>query len=446
MPQYSTPKGTPRARRVGLSNHGRSHTGAEKLPPDAPVVTGYAYRRFSQSWTSNDPTRNTDSDVHMLVPLGDFSTIKVTGSNPSWKKEVQEGVNASTRYLRRGGVLVPARLSYTGNYKVGNLFIFDSTDYSSLAIPDLSVRSSDLARDQAVGKVKNKISNLAQSAQVLTPLAEIHELHGLAESFLGITAKVVTEIAALKKQGIARTIGGSFLFNKKKRIQLIRDAQDIWLTYSFGIKPLLADIRAASKAVTEFVNRGQHNDQVSGTGTFEWFSQSVETSIPGQMVLAKMTGQFKHTVSYKIVAGWRFNVLGGDYSGFQHFGVTPGAWVSVAWETFPYSWLLDYFTTIGATLDDTFVGTAGQSIYIVEDRKYTVEGYVNMEGSILNGLDGAVSPITHRGFVSLFEFERTPLSALPARSFRFKTTDEINRNTVNRLLNLSALLKPSNKG
>jgi len=37
-------------------------------------------------------------------------------------------------------------------------------------------------------------------------------------------------------------------------------------------------------------------------------------------------------------------------------------------------------------------------------------------------------------------FDRSKLSSLPYGSFRFKSVDEVGKNAVNKLLNLSALL------
>jgi hypothetical protein len=110
-----------------------------------------------------------------------------------------------------------------------------------------------------------------------------------------------------------------------------------------------------------------------------------------------------------------------------------------------YSWVWDYFTTVGAFLDDVFTSDPSKCIYCVKSELYTAE----VVGTVRATANRAYPATTKywEDYVDdavftgkYFNFQRTPLAKLPNRALRFKTVDEIGFNAVNKVLNLASVL------
>lgn len=111
------------------------------------------------------------------------------------------------------------------------------------------------------------------------------------------------------------------------------------------------------------------------------------------------------------------------------------------WELVPYSWVVDYFTTVGSFLDDTFVADQGKCIYVVECKKYTVKAMSTFVHVPNNSNCNIVSGYCEPAMAEWYSFRRTPLSKFPDRKLRFKTMAEIGGlGAFNKVLNLAAVL------
>lgn len=121
---------------------------------------------------------------------------------------------------------------------------------------------------------------------------------------------------------------------------------------------------------------------------------------------------------------------------------------STAWELMPFSWMIDYFTTVGDYLSDTFEIPSGVLKYLTESRTCLnlFEDMVRPEGKPYGAgfVNHSVQYFSFRpASVTYVNFERTVLATLPHRVLRFKTKDEVGINAVTRLLNLASLIKGS---
>jgi hypothetical protein len=123
----------------------------------------------------------------------------------------------------------------------------------------------------------------------------------------------------------------------------------------------------------------------------------------------------------------------------EHFNVKFPALVPAAWELVPFSWIVDYFATVGPFLDDVFTGSPVNAVYLNRTRKYTATGanflsYQEVNGAlILRHQPGNV--IWKYNF-----FDRTPLQAIPRAALRLRSVDEVGRYGLNKLLNLTSIL------
>jgi membrane-bound inhibitor of C-type lysozyme len=295
---------------------------------------------------------------------------------------------------------------------------------------DLSsqVNSADDAalKDIALAKLKRKLAASTKSAQALVPLAELRELHGLVRG---------TERAAVD---IIKTL---LTIKQTKGRSVAKYASNAWLTWSFGIKPMIADTKAIVESIGEYLTRNDFNIRLTGSAKKSWFSsvkQPGTTGIYGGKLI--WSAQLKHELSYRYIAGFDVNwKSGNNYTVYDQLNISSEALPSVAWELIPYSWVVDYFTTVGAYLEDTFSSNASTTKFVVLNKRYTMSG--NLNGGLAPELSQVVNSTCRPGMVDYFSLTRTSLGAqLPTRQLRFKSFDEIGVNGVNRLLNLASLL------
>jgi hypothetical protein len=394
-------------------------TGTTVLPINAP----WAYRSESRDDFGFYSLDWDKPDVHTYY--GDAVTVRV--SDPAWRDKLKNGTDASNYYRRSDASWSTRHATVTVRFPDLSQ---TTTGFSSFngGHPGFSPTDNTL-RDIALSRVKRRINSLSQSYQALIPLAEIRELHGLIGGITHFTTDAVKALLEIK-----RTKGRSAL----------RFAQKSWLLYSFGVKPMLADIHDAVQSMWNYLTKAERHDRVQGTMSKDWLSQTNGQVAGVVFVPLDYSAEAHHYLSYRFVAGWKFLVRSSnDYSVYKQLGLTVPAIIPALWELTPYSWVIDYFTTVGDLLEDIFVGQAGNSMYVVEDRLYRYKSVLTSE------FHSADIPLhgyfqSHRrgqGTLEYYEFERTPLASLPPRSLRFRTADEIGRYGVTKLLNLVALLR-----
>jgi hypothetical protein len=392
-------------------------------------------RRDQVSENENPPNSGNWSvnvSVHSDVDWSGFGwqDVKITNKDPLWRDKLKKGTDASQYYKRSGVELSWKPLSGATKTLNPGSFPFNTRGYFSdtlLSSHPARVTTDSTVRDIALSRVKRRIASLEESYQALIPLAELREARGLFRQMVDMTIDTVKVIADLK-----RTKGKS----------AFRYAQDRWLIYSFGISPMIADLKGLGASMWAYLTKGDVRDRVQGTMGRDFFSATSGDSIAGLLgAPIRYSAEARHQISYRYVAGWKFLIRSStDYGMLAHLGFKPAALVPALWETTAYSWVVDYFTTAGDWLEDVFLGSAGSSMYVVEDRKYQYRSVMTQEYYISNPAL-AVFTKHQRGqvVVDFWEFERTPLSALPSRTLRFKTVDEIGNHALTKLLNLASL-------
>jgi len=295
------------------------------------------------------------------------------------------------------------------------------------AYPSSYPGSTNSAIDQqALLDLKRKLKKQIGSFDSLAPIGELRECRGLIRGLANSATGIVKTLVDIKK-----TRGGS----------AFKYASEAWLNWSFGVKPMISDVKKLATAIAKFQQRSDRNIVITGNASTDWISGQLGfglTGARGASVNSRRSSH--HTLSYRYTAS--FNLLlssANNYGAADHFGFDVPSLVPAAWELMAFSWLLDYFSTMGDFLDDAFSSPSANSVYVVQTRKYTMESdidqwFVPDSGTIiLNQTRG-----THH--VRYFEFQRTPFSALPRIAVRFRTLDEIGKGGVNKLLNLVSLV------
>lgn len=368
-------------------------------------------------------------------------TSKSWIKDTDWKVKVSKKQDASHAYSRtHWEYLLPHYSSGVGTANYGTrpdagLYTFRDYDLANSSAA-AAVRSDPTLKDQALARFKRELSGALGNAKLAIPVVELRELRSTISQSAKLSQELLENIVKIRKT---------------KGRAAIKYIQDAWLTYSFGVAPMIADTMAALDAVKAFQERPSRLHRIRKSASARTHSGSTTTSLAyygfGWSTQTDVTQFLQYT--YTGAVDFKFT-SSNDYSLRSHLGLFDN-WrtvPSLLWELMPFSWVFDYFTTVGAFLDDTFELPPGSLKYLNESTLYTGHAVITRKlvpwtatstGWFNQSIRSSSSVPGHARYVS---FERKVLTALPHRSLRIKTVDEVGRNAVNKLLNLSAILKP----
>lgn len=411
---------------------------------DTPAKYGFNAYRFDQD--SRFPGFGSPTVTNVNVAFGSGVDIKTSNKNPNYRSDIAKRIDATTDHRRTVNTCQPAYIRHEStNYATAPSYT-TSSNFSSftLGFNDVLVEPSDLVlRDQALIKIKRKLSKRTEDFKAIAPLVELKQLRGLIRS--------MAQQSEAYFRGLVKTRNALKLQVPLKRGKLytytslepsfLSKLGDSWLTFSFGISPSIADANNLVKAIDDHLmgHDETYRDRASATRT--WATS--ETSIASGSANANMllSSHMEHRLTYAFGTGLQLALSAANpYDLTEKFGLTFGDIIPAFWELTPYSWLVDYFTTMGAFLEDTFTVPPGSTVFLYETKRYTRSVVTDISFSkslpqvIVAGSNGGTSTQNYFGYT------RTKLSGLPHLSLRFKTLDEIGVNSLKRLLNLSSLL------
>lgn len=384
-----------------------------------------------------------DSRFPGIYNFGAGATVSTIGQNvvssvdnPNWRNQIARGVDASTAYskqVRSIDSFATANASCKTVFPSLGATITGTLDFRGLSTPGIQVVHDSTIRDIALKRLKNKLNSDLKQFKALIPLGELREMRGLVNQSTRI---IKDTILYLLQPG-----------RKKDPRAFVKFAQEKWLHMNFGIMPILSDASNLAMAIDEILNSRGHRVVYRGSFTDDIFESTSDTSA------GSLTGTYgcnlalststHHRVSYKFTAGVDTTVISGNnYNVQEHFGLQFSDLPSALWELTAFSWVIDYAATVGEYLEDVFSSPGVLTSYIsenhrcisVREHEYRPIKWPQVETQMS-------SSQSTRGVEKLFYFSRTPLSQLPRRILRFKTSDEVGRNAVSKLLNLASLLQ-----
>jgi hypothetical protein len=389
---------------------------------NTPVLTSKVFRAdrwqkafgiYSPNWISVTTTENQGSDTRSGT------------KNPNWRVTIASGGDATSSYSRTLFKLKPTSyniysedpLSWSrgSGQMFGGMLTFQ---------PDYTV-----LKDQAIGRLKHKLRSKVGNAQLGPPIAESREIHRLVRQINGLGMSTFRALLAAKKSGgksVAKQFG------------------NIWLGFGFGVNPLLQDIKSAADSILEYITREDRRIVVTASISRDYNSMKDNAVSSSDYISAHSSlGWFlssNHVQGIRYVAGVNINVrAGSNYSMPDHLGLKIEALPSILWELTPYSWALDYFSTVGSWLDDVFYTLPVTVIYLSESYKYQCRTVATPKAI---NISGATSTLSGNPSVGVYTaFTRTKLApTLPTRSLRIKTVDEIANHGLTKLLNLGSVI------
>jgi len=361
-----------------------------------------------------------------LISFG--TNERVTTSDPNWRVKLAKRLEATNPYSFKEWVSVVSYLSHcTTLRRDPGLEIHGECLQSYFGGGYGLVSDSDdtALRDLALARVKNRLQSHYGNVNAVVPVVELRDLR---HTITG-TAKLATDLLHTLT-AIRKTKGASAR----------KYAADAWLNFSFGVNPLISDTAKIASSIQDYLDRKDHSTRITGVASKNWFSslkETGQTSAFGAGLSTHSVGY--HTLSYKYIAG--FDILveaANNYSIVDHLGLRPEQLLSVAWELTPYSWVVDYFATVGPFLDDTFVVPPGSTKFVLLDRLYTLD--VDIRTSIVPSSGTIVTSQSKKpGYLKYVHFDRSRLTSLPRIGLHFRSFDSVGSYAVNKLLNLASV-------
>lgn len=401
------------------------------------VLKTRIYTQLSGPWNGRYTIAVEPVDV-VYTKVSATTGVDVANYRDKLRKHENASSNYSTRWIDVKDV---GRCRHTFDYfDVGNSNkTWDLMGEISLVGPGWNLEtipSDSTLRDIALGRFKNKVADENAQFALLTNLAELRELPDLVRQISLLVRNVRRIYADVRHLNVSRLSGR---------------LSELWLTFSFGVSPLLGEAASLAEAIAASLSEGYHSSY-TGKAKSTWVSySSLGNQAVGYNTRTTVICRKEHTLTYKYRGGVHIRPRNAaEYSAFanamyalrDNLGVTPSGVLSAAWELLPFSWVADYFATVGAFLGDVISTDDGQSLdYLTLSTKYVCKKtFLTVNASAVTQYASNISESTTFGIVEEGSYVRTVLPVIPVRALRFKTPEEVSKHIDTKIANLLAVL------
>jgi hypothetical protein len=288
------------------------------------------------------------SGVEESVYLGD--------SPPDWRARIIAGRDASSE-------LIGDRWLFNGNnvkyetrglkYPILGQSVLTSGKPDPLAVycTDAGIIANAAAENQAAGAILNSYKGAVTHFRGLDFAAEFLEVIQLLtnplKGLFGLSMGLAKEVKKFRKWAhkrpsyYAERIGGAYL------------------SFTFGVQPLLSDAQAAAETAATLMNEVARKYDVTIKGFGQHFERTFGP-LNHQLVgcayaRQRIYGSLNSEVRYRGKVGID---LTNPYGNALFAGFTPPDIIPAVWEGLPFSFLVDYFTNVGDVL---YRGTTASS-------------------------------------------------------------------------------------
>lgn len=369
----------------------------------------------------------------ITAPLNPGQTSQSGVRDTDWRLKVSKRQNAAYPYMHsiyevHRPFVLTARSRFREFGSTIDSFM-EKADYGAYTISFPNV--SDI-QAIALTRFRRKLASQVGNAKLLVPLVELRELR----STINRTCSIATEYL----QAVAQA-------KRSKGRSVAKFVQDTWLNFSFGISPTIGDTLSAIQAVERWLSVRRPLARLSASASQSSFTRSVLPGGGGNMYYLSLdvTNQVNVVQTCTFASGIDFKLIfSNDYSLRQHLGLTEvGAKLpSIAWELMPFSWVFDYFGTMGAYLEDVFESPPGEPVYLTRTTKSVWDATSTVSMRRVANVQWVYSSIDHMqpGHIRYVSTVRDVLQTIPARPLRLKTLDEAGLGSIKKLLNLASFL------
>lgn len=289
-------------------------------------------------------------------------------SLPGYRELIQKGQNATTRFsayerrtiFQRGTYNLkygfPPNIGLRNSYwrtVIGQGGFYDTWPSLDDSVPSVSSATDALALSRFYAAFRECQSQF----QGMIFLGELRETIGMLKSPVRSLRKLISEYFTVLERRLAGVPRGRSPVIYRSKLRKV--ASDTWLEYSFGMVPLVSDIRSAVIALKR-IGEQNYRKRISGTcreKTSNTSASIVNISGGYAQCLLSVTTLTERSVRYIGVFDPELVPPRNQIQsllGFRLEDIAPAAW-----ELTPWSFLLDYFVNIGQLIDAYSTCTAG---------------------------------------------------------------------------------------
>lgn len=361
--------------------------------------------------------------------------VTIGGNNIDYKSVIAAGQDASSAYSMERHYLNPALVRTGSDYYVGNtLYRYTGIDTWTGGFQAASWPDTAEPDDIALKRLKRKLANDQSQFKALVPLGEHKELRAMVTRSAEVTTNFLKAVIGLKKL---------------KFKQFMQASGDLWLQYSFAVKPTISDTEQLLATISDqFSKQFDTTSRYTGGAYKYWKDLGIDPGFTNGTSGCQITGTpwgyfYGYHVQY--VAGVNDTPRSANNYLRAKYGLSKGDIIPAAYELTAFSWVLDYFSTTGDVIEDVFSRDPGTTIYCTKSSKLTCYAEQTLTPRLssvsFSNLVGGPKVSTYDACL----FRREVLGSIPFRALRVKSADEISRNAVNKVLNLASILVTKRK-
>lgn len=311
------------------------------------------------------------------------------------------------------------------NYKLVPFTVSGTTGYSFGTVAYDTSSLIAAAKTDALGKFMSKANGDTAGLVMAGELKDSLKLfHPRCSSMVKLTT---TYYRSFRK----------IFTNSRFRSAFLRDLNNLYLEWTYGIAPFMSDMESANSAIQHIINNDMYRRD-SGKGYSSdsaYTTTSVQTTGAGHFTFRFRTKvDINVEVSIKggrhVYADWTSDALA------QNFGFNLHSVPSAAWELTPYSFVVDYFSNVGSLIS-AITGTNQHHYFVTTSTKTSKKSSpVNLFGHCSYvGSRGQDISFLIQGSTEYAEFTRA--LSLPSAS---ELTLRFNLPTFKQDINLASLI------
>lgn len=238
--------------------------------------------------------------------------------------------NYELRYTKAGKGSVVFTRGFTGSLDCVTSHNTDSPNYKT---------SDNLALQQ----LYNRIAETQSSFDGLVFIGEIGETIAMLRSPMTRLRGVLSDYLTTVRSKLQYKTG------KLSKVEIGTVLEQTWLEYSFGLRPLISDVSGIADTLAKMGNDRGRRIRLVATGKSDGSRILSGTTTTNSCPYVYQT-VLTSAVSTRYYVGFSVD-MGRPLTTAQLWGFRPERFVPTVYELIPYSWLVDYFSNLGAIVE-----------------------------------------------------------------------------------------------